>query len=292
MNNPSYTRDTALEKLAIYQSFKTSPYASLKVDSYFFTYEDLLNRFRKRPVVFVEIGILSGGSLFMWRDYFGPDARIIGVEFNPAAKKWRDHGFEIFIGDQSDPSFWQELFEEVGPVDIVLDDGGHTNEQQIVTAMACAPNIRDGGLLIIEDVHTSYFRDFGNPSNRSFVSFAKRMIDGMNGRYPRVPALKNPMLQYACSVRAYDSVVAFDIDRNRCFDSRLLENGGQSDQPADFRHAASWTQKIRDFERIVMKHMPLIHRSRLVRSFTTKVFRAVFYVIYRIKSQGLGKFWG
>ncbi len=291
MENSSDAVNPALEKLDIYKSFKASPYKSLKVDSYFFTYEDLLGRFRQRPVVFVEVGILSGGSLFMWRDYLGPHARIIGVEFNPAAQKWRDHGFEIFIGDQSDPEFWRTFFEEVGPVDVVLDDGGHTNEQQIVTAMACAPNIKDGGLLIIEDVHTSYFRDFGNPSRRSFANFAKRMIDGMNGRYPRVPALKNPILKYACSVRAYDSVIAFDIDRRRCFDSRLLVNDGLTDKPADFRHARSWTQKVRDLEQAAMKYMPLIHRSTLVKAATTGFFRAVYYLIYHIKSQKLRKYW-
>ena len=36
----------------------------------------------------------------MWRDYFGKDARIIGIDLNPEAKKWEKHGFEIFIGNQ------------------------------------------------------------------------------------------------------------------------------------------------------------------------------------------------
>ena len=51
-----------------------------------------------KEITFVEIGILDGGSLFMWRDFFGNKARIIGVDLNPEAKKWEKEGFEIFIG--------------------------------------------------------------------------------------------------------------------------------------------------------------------------------------------------
>lgn len=280
-----------LSDLAIYASFKKSPYASIKIDSYFFTYEDLFAKYRGKPVTFVEVGILSGGSLFMWRDYLGPEARIIGVEFNPGALKWQEHGFEIFIGDQSDPAFWQSFFKEVGPVDILLDDGGHTNEQQIVTCMECIPNISDGGKMIVEDTHTSYFRDYGNPSNRSFISFAKHIVDGVNGRYPRVPASKNPLMNHVSEVRFFDSIVSFEINRNRCFNSSLVKNEGKTDNPKDFRHAASWFQRISDFRNFLLKYTPLIHRVPIMKTFLEKIFRAIFFVIYWLKSRRLGKYW-
>jgi hypothetical protein len=66
-----------------------------------------------KRLLFVEIGVLSGGSLFMWKKYFGNDARIIGVELNPDAKKFEDYGFEIFIGNQSDPNFWNNFFKKL-----------------------------------------------------------------------------------------------------------------------------------------------------------------------------------
>ena len=99
-------------------------------------------KFRGKKITFVEIGVLSGGSLFMWKDYFGKDARIIGVELNPDAKKFEKEGFEIFIGNQSDENFWKDFFDKVGEVDIVLDDGGHTNFQQIVTCCSCITSIK------------------------------------------------------------------------------------------------------------------------------------------------------
>lgn len=61
----------------------------------------------------------------MWRNYFGPKARIIGVDLNPSALVWEDFGFEIYIGDQADPNFWESFNVLVGNIGVVLDDGGH-----------------------------------------------------------------------------------------------------------------------------------------------------------------------
>ena len=75
--------------------FKKSPYKCLKYSSFFASYEHLFSKYVGGENNFVEIGVLNGGSLFMWRDYFGPQARIIGVDLNPEAKKWEKDGFEI-----------------------------------------------------------------------------------------------------------------------------------------------------------------------------------------------------
>jgi hypothetical protein len=88
-----------------YESYLKSPFKSIKHSTYFDIYDDLFSRYRNKNITFVEIGILGGGSLFMWRDFFGPEARIIGVDLNPSAKKWEGEGFEIFIGSQSDEKF-------------------------------------------------------------------------------------------------------------------------------------------------------------------------------------------
>ena len=74
-------------KNKIYDSWKKSKYYSVKHGNYFEIYEELFSEYIGKKITFVEVGILSGGSLFMWRDYFGENARIIGVELNPVAKK-------------------------------------------------------------------------------------------------------------------------------------------------------------------------------------------------------------
>ena len=158
-----------IDHLDIFKCYKKSPYRSTKHSSYFHVYAELLEQYRGKPITFIEVGILDGGSLFMWREFLGAHARIVGIDLNPQAKRWEKDGFEIYIGSQSDSIFWKELFEKVGDADVVLDDGGHTYEHQIVTAHECIPHIRNGGLLIVEDTHTSYFKDF-EPSWRCPLS--------------------------------------------------------------------------------------------------------------------------
>ena len=65
-----------------YSSFKKAPYRAVKHENYFAIYDELLESFRGREFTFVEIGVLHGGSLFMWRDYFGGSVRIIGVDLS------------------------------------------------------------------------------------------------------------------------------------------------------------------------------------------------------------------
>ena len=71
----------------------------------------------------------------MWRHFLGKKAKVIGIEMNPDSKKLENFGFEIFIGDQSSEKFWKKFFKKVGKIDILIDDGGHTNLQQITTLM-------------------------------------------------------------------------------------------------------------------------------------------------------------
>lgn len=63
--------------------FKSSKYWSLKYKNYFNVYENIFKNFKNKKVTFVEVGVFSGGSLFMWRKFFGKKARIIGIDLNP-----------------------------------------------------------------------------------------------------------------------------------------------------------------------------------------------------------------
>jgi len=221
---------------SLIEAYFNSPSLSIKYDTYFPVYEELLSRYRGKDVTLVEVGVFNGGSLFMWREYFGPQARIIGIDLNPSAKMWEQHGFEIHIGDQASEDFWQDFFEKVGPVDVFIDDGGHTNLQQIATVHCAVEHIRDGGVLIVEDVHTSYFREFGNPWARSFVGFASKIVDAVNSR---AAALKTRRERYAKRVHRisfFESIVALHINSNLCKKSAPTSNGGVTQEASDFRY--------------------------------------------------------
>jgi len=253
------SQNPLIANLAIFKSYQQSPYLSLKHSAYFQVYEELLSQYRGKSITFVEVGVLNGGSLFMWRNFFGPQARIIGIDFNPLAKRWEQDGFEIHIGSQSSPNFWKTFFSQVGPVDVLLDDGGHTNEQQIVTTHEAIPFIKDGGLLLVEDVHAIYFKDFGNPSKYSFINYAKQFVDVVNSRFPGVQPVPQDLFKKAVySVHFYDSIVGLSIDRTKCFASSWTSNEGQTFEAEDYRHHDSAARRlnqalIKTFQKVGLK---------------------------------------
>jgi len=168
----------------------------------------------------------------MWRDYFGPKARIIGIDFNPNAKKWEKHGFEIFIGSQSDEEFWNSFKSKVGNIDLLLDDGGHTYEQQIITTELLLETINDGGLLVIEDTHSSYMKNYG-PRKYSFIEYAKNKIDAINMRFKDISD-KNSEHRF-WSIEFVESMVAFRINKKASsLQSELISNNGENDYAEDF----------------------------------------------------------
>ena len=189
-----------------------SPYRSIKHKTYFDVYDKLLEEYIDKDITFVEIGVLDGGSLFMWREFFGQKARIIGIEINESAKVWRDHGFEIFIGSQGDPSFWKDFYDEVGDIDVLLDDGGHTYQHQIVTTESALPHINQGGKIIVEDTYTSYQKEYGSPSSYSFIKYASNLVDGMNLRTPVIGSKKTNSI--VSNVSFFESIVGISIDKN------------------------------------------------------------------------------
>ena len=156
---------------------------SSKYKKYFYVYDKIFEKFRDKKITFVEVGVLNGGSLEIWKKYFHKDSRIIGIDLNPKCKQFEEKGIEIFIGDQSSEIFWDDFFKKVGKVDILLDDGGHTNLQQIMTITKSIKNVNNNGIIVTEDTHTSYMPKFGNPSKYSYINFAKKLIDDVNYKF-------------------------------------------------------------------------------------------------------------
>lgn len=100
---------------------------------YFDVYERHFERFRGKSPVVLEIGVMGGGSLEMWREYFGSGSRIIGIDLNPACKQHEGENIEIFIGSQDDPRLIQSVLAKYPVVDIVIDDGSHLSQHQIAS---------------------------------------------------------------------------------------------------------------------------------------------------------------
>jgi len=257
--------------LRIFQIYKNLKRVSLKCDTYFQTYEEMFNGYVGKKITFVEIGVLQGGSLFMWREYFGKNARIIGIDLHPNAKELEKHGFEIYIGSQSNKEFWKDFYSKVGKIDILLDDGGHVNDQQIITLGESINNINDNGIIVTEDVHTSYFKKFGNPSKHSFINYSKYLVDVVNSRYPEIKDKKNDEFSKKIySVSFYESIVAIKINSKKSIVPSTLRNDGEDAiKVSDLRHS-DYFPKVDNF---INKNLPSFKKIPILK----KIIRYLFY---------------
>ena len=259
-----------LQKLSIYKLFNKSKKYSIKWSSYFQVYEKIFSHYRNKKIKFVEIGVANGGSLFMWKKYFGNKAKIIGIDLNPKAKKLEKNGFKIYIGNQSDKKFWKNFYKKEGKVDLILDDGGHKNLQQISTVHHSLPYIKDGGKIVVEDTGTSYVKkEFNNPSKYSFINYAKNVIDAIHRRSPLLKKELNFYSKKIFLVEFFESIVVFSIDSKKCFKNKEVHNEAQNEWAIDYRH----NEYFGKLKLKLDKKYGLLNK----RSFYRRIIRKIFY---------------
>lgn len=232
--------------------FSTSQHPTTKYDTYFDSYDKIFAAYRGREVTFVEVGVMGGGSLEAFKKFFAPTSRVIGVDLNPELEQhFTDLGWEFVVGDAGDSRFWKNFYREVGEIDILLDDGGHTNHQVWTTFRSALPQVRDGGCVVVEDTHTSYIDDFGNPSDESFISRMKVCIDEISYRSSRIsdadairvtPSWVSELSIESVihSVQFFESIAVVSVDRSLCRRSLRVHFGSaqalpQGKTPEDFR---------------------------------------------------------
>ncbi|KAH8098655.1 hypothetical protein JL720_1614 [Aureococcus anophagefferens] len=206
-----------------------------KVAHYFDVYERHFSRFRGRRVVMLEIGVQSGGSIELWRAYFGDDLEYHGVDINPNCAQFDDpaRNVHVHVGDATDANFMQALARRVGPVDVVLDDGSHESAHMRASFEALYALVAPRGVYLVEDCMTNYWRPWGGGVGAdTFIEFAKRLVDSLNAfnvadgaegytdptnpptRYDDVATMPDaPAVRFAASTWSlcfYDGVVVFE----------------------------------------------------------------------------------
>ncbi|MBM3968077.1 MAG: class I SAM-dependent methyltransferase [Planctomycetes bacterium] len=142
-----------------------------KWQHYFELYQRHFSKFVGQSVNVLEIGIYSGGSLDMWHSYFGAGCHIYGVDIENACKSYENEHTTVFIGDQANRGFWKDFRSNTPPIDILIDDGGHTPEQQRITLEEMLPYLRCGGVYFCEDVHGE---------SNDFAAYATTLVYELN----------------------------------------------------------------------------------------------------------------
>ncbi|MBS1553581.1 MAG: class I SAM-dependent methyltransferase [Bacteroidetes bacterium] len=180
---------------------------------YFEIYDRHFQRFRGKKIVVVEIGVFQGGSLQMWKNYFGTEARIYGVDINPQVKELTEENIEIIVGSQSDRSFLRKLRAELPPIDILIDDGGHKMKQQIFTFQELFDKIKPDGVYVCEDLATSYQLGYGGGYKRrgTFIQFSKDLIDRLNAFHSEQNSFRvDGLTRSMDSLHFYDNVLVIE----------------------------------------------------------------------------------
>lgn len=145
-----------------------------KEDWYYRVYDEQFARIQDTTHSLLEIGVQFGGSLLMWERFF-PNATIEGFELEKQSMISGTEKFVVHYGDQADP----ELLKPLGMYDIIIDDGGHTMNQQLVSFEHLWSHVNSGGCYVIEDLHTSYWGKFRD-AQMTTIDYLKTLVDSVN----------------------------------------------------------------------------------------------------------------
>ena len=177
-------------------------------------YDRYLAQYRGTSVRMLEIGVYKGGSLHLWREYLGPKAVIFGIDINPDCAAVNGIDGQVRIGSQADAAFLTRVVQEMGGIDIVLDDGSHMGRHIRASLNTLFPLLADDGLYLIEDTHTAYSRRYdGRFSRHNFMRLLGRLTDDMHHWYhtggQRIEATADHLL----GLHIHDSLVVMEKGR-------------------------------------------------------------------------------
>ena len=180
--------DQIWQKQSYYDIYKNHQgYACHKWTHYPFIYDQIFARYLDagKPLRLLEIGIQNGGSLEIWKKYLPPGSEIHGLNINPKCLELEfDADIHFHLGSAADNAFVNHLFAGKR-FDVILDDGSHHCDEVISTFLNLFKKINPGGVYIIEDLHTSYWKHFGGGfgEKQSSIEFFKQFVDIVHASY-------------------------------------------------------------------------------------------------------------
>jgi hypothetical protein len=152
-------------------------------------YPWFLGHFVDRDVDLLEIGIHKTESLRLWKGYF-KKIRLCGIDRDEIP--FSDNDVRVFQVDQSKTEDLRRFRDIVGNrFDIIIDDGSHVPSHQILTLKELWVLLRPGGVYVIEDIETSYWKSselYGysfDSRKENVVRFTSQLIDEVNSEFRR-----------------------------------------------------------------------------------------------------------
>lgn len=192
--------------------------------NYTCVYSLFFSPLKNNPIALLEIGFYQGASIALWDAYFiHPQTRIYAIDFD-------DTYFNRIVScsnrcsvhriDQENPVQLHMFIDTMcNAFDVIIDDGGHSMRQQITSFTVLFPYVKPGGIYIIEDLHTSYWHEYGSSgsleepaaSAHSTIRFLQALVDDINfvgartscaDKEKATPALRNTLSDYQKNIKA------------------------------------------------------------------------------------------
>ncbi len=177
-----------LDKIAVENDTSKTSGKGSNWHNYTKIYAQYFGPLKNLPLKFLEIGIFEGNGVKLWETYFKKaELHFMDISFD-RVKYFSERSF-YHLADQENPKDLLSVMQKTGGnFDIILDDGGHTMKQQLISFQTLFPYVKSGGLYIIEDLHTSYWKSYGGDGtlaepkagSKTFIQFLKNLIDDVN----------------------------------------------------------------------------------------------------------------
>ena len=148
---------------------------------------------------------------------------IVGVDIKKSSQKFENKDLKIFvrIGDQADPKFLKKLLDEFGKFNIIIDDGGHTANQQITSFLHLYGSLSENGVYLVEDTHSYWEKYQDRKDGLSFIDFSKSLVDYLHDPYYRVsgfsPRADKPNKSVKIQVSKF-----YSVTKNICFFDSII----------------------------------------------------------------------
>jgi hypothetical protein len=155
-----------------------------KWSSYLDVYWNLFAPIRQSEIDVLEIGIQNGGSLEIWAEFFPNAKTLIGFDNDPKCKdlEFEDPRIKVFVDDAGTEQAGTTVKQTSSNLGVVIDDGSHISKDIIRSFLIFFPQLKPGGLYVIEDLHASYWHDWqgGISHPDSSIQFLKLLADVVN----------------------------------------------------------------------------------------------------------------
>ena len=189
--------------------------------AYFHNYTPFYNKFfeniRYNKINILEIGMLHGASLKMFKDYF-PNAEIYCIDINEDLinKFPKQDRIHIHLCDATDEEKLNKLFENI-EFDIIIDDGSHFTIHQLLSLGILFKKVKHHGMYICEDllyidelrrqktlksktIPLEIFEKYNETKNLDIEEISKEKNEYINQNIKDIKIYKRDINGYQCHV--------------------------------------------------------------------------------------------